>query len=203
MEPEGSLLIEIKFITVFTGIHHWFLSWARKIQSIPSHPVSQRPIILLFFHPCQGLPSGLFPSGFPTKTLYGFLPLLSPLPLMHVTYPAHFIHLDLIILIIFGKGCELWDSSVCSFILHRQNIQLDVCSNAFALMWQKLPTSQCLTLQVGSNKAAKVYMNLSAPSALKMEDDGPLKCWWTYVGLMLLSVYQTIQHNISENCIML
>ena len=38
-----------------------------------------------------GLPSGLFPSGLPTKTLY--TPLLSSI---HATFPAHVILLDLI-----------------------------------------------------------------------------------------------------------
>jgi hypothetical protein len=31
-----------KFITVFTRALHWSLSWARSIQSIPSHPISLR-----------------------------------------------------------------------------------------------------------------------------------------------------------------
>ena len=43
------------------------------------------------------LPSGLFPSGFPTKTLY--ITLLSPI---RVICPAHLIHFDLIIRIILG-----------------------------------------------------------------------------------------------------
>ena len=40
-------------------------------------PTSWRSTLILSSHPCMGLPSGLFPSGFPTKTLYA--PLLSPL----------------------------------------------------------------------------------------------------------------------------
>ena len=52
---------------------------------------SWRSIIILSSHLSLGLPSGLFPLGFPTKTLY--TPLLSPIP---ATCPVHFIILDLI-----------------------------------------------------------------------------------------------------------
>jgi len=34
------------------------------------HPTSWRSILMLFSHLLLGLSSGLFPSGFPTKTLY-------------------------------------------------------------------------------------------------------------------------------------
>lgn len=36
-----------RFITVFTRTHLWLLSWARQIQSTPSHPVSLRSILTL------------------------------------------------------------------------------------------------------------------------------------------------------------
>jgi len=52
--------------------------------------------IILSSHLCLGLPSGLFPSRFPTKTLY--TPLLSPI---HAMYPAHLIILNFIAQIIF------------------------------------------------------------------------------------------------------
>jgi hypothetical protein len=37
------------------------------MQSIPSHPVSLRSILILFIHLRLGLPSGLFSSGFLPK----------------------------------------------------------------------------------------------------------------------------------------
>ena len=45
-------------------------------QSSP-HPTSWRSILILSTHLRLGLPNGLFPSGFPTKTLY--VPLSSPI----------------------------------------------------------------------------------------------------------------------------
>jgi hypothetical protein len=34
--------VTLRFITVFTTARHWSLSWARCIQSTPSHPISLR-----------------------------------------------------------------------------------------------------------------------------------------------------------------
>jgi hypothetical protein len=53
-----------KFITVFTRVRQWSLSWARWIQSIPSQPIHYPPTL------CLGTPNGLSPSGFPTETLW-------------------------------------------------------------------------------------------------------------------------------------
>jgi hypothetical protein len=99
------------FINVFTGAHHLSLSWARSIQSMSPNPTSWRSILILSYHLCLGFPSGLFPSGFPIKTLY--TPLLSP---MHTTCPTHHILLDLIIWMIFGEQYRSWSSSLGSFL---------------------------------------------------------------------------------------
>ena len=67
----------LRFITAFTSACHLSLSWATLIQSMPPHPTSWRSIFILSSHLRLGLPSGLFPSGFPTKTLITLL--LSPI----------------------------------------------------------------------------------------------------------------------------
>ena len=59
-----------RFITALTSVRHLSLSWASPIQSIYTHPTSWRSILILSTHLRLGLPSGLLPSGFPTKTLY-------------------------------------------------------------------------------------------------------------------------------------
>jgi hypothetical protein len=60
--------------------------------------VYSTPSYLSQIHLHLGLPSGLFPYGFPTNNLYAFL--FSPI---RATCPARLIILDLIILIILGE----------------------------------------------------------------------------------------------------
>ena len=58
-----------------------------------------------------GLPSGLFPSGFPTKTLY--TPLLSPI---RATCTAHLILDFFITQTIFGEEYRALSFSLCPFV---------------------------------------------------------------------------------------
>ena len=88
------------------------LSWASPIQSIYPHPTSWRSILILSTHLRLGLPSGLFPSGFPTKTLY--TPLSST---TRATCPAHLILLDFITRTILGEQYKSFSSSLC-ILLH-------------------------------------------------------------------------------------
>ena len=76
-----------RFITALTSVRHLSISWASPIQSIYPHPTSWRSVLILSTHLCLGLPSGLLPSGFPSKTLY--TPLSSPI---RATCPAHLIY---------------------------------------------------------------------------------------------------------------
>ena len=104
MEPE-------RFITALTSVRHLSVSWANPIQSTYPHPTSWRSILILSTHLRLGLPSRLFPSGFPTKTLYA--PLSSPI---RATCPAHLILLDFINRTLLGEEYKSFSSSLCNHL---------------------------------------------------------------------------------------
>ena len=84
-----------RFITALTSFRHLSLSWARPIQSIYPLPTSWRSILILSTHLRLGLPSGLFPSGFPTKTLYTpsprpYAPNVQPISFFSILSPAQY-----------------------------------------------------------------------------------------------------------------
>ena len=100
-----------RFITALTSVRHLSISWASPIQSIYPHPTSWRSVLILSTHLRLGLPSGLLPSGFPTKTLY--TPLSSPI---RATCPAQLILLDFITRTILGEEYKSFSSSLCHIL---------------------------------------------------------------------------------------
>ena len=99
------------FITAFTSDRHLFLSRASSIQSIPPHPTYWISILIFSSNLRLALPSGLFPSGFPIKTLY--TPFISPI---RATCLARLILLDLINRTVLGEQYKSLNSSLCSFL---------------------------------------------------------------------------------------
>jgi hypothetical protein len=78
-----------RFITVFTKACHQFLGQINPLQT-PPQPIFLRSILIPFSHLRLGPSSGLFPSGFSTKTLCNFLSYL-----MRATCTVHLILLGL------------------------------------------------------------------------------------------------------------
>ena len=98
-----------KFITALS--YYIFLSSAKSIQFMPTYLTYWRSILVISSHLRLGLPNGLFPSSFPTKTLY--IPLLSRIRAPRL---AHLILFDnLITRIIFGEEYSLLSSPLRSF----------------------------------------------------------------------------------------
>ena len=80
------------FITAFIRPISLSLYWTRSILSMLPHPISWRSILVLSSHLHLGLPCGLFPSGFSTKTLYALI-----LSSIHATYYFLKVHFSIIL----------------------------------------------------------------------------------------------------------
>jgi hypothetical protein len=72
-----------KFITVFTRARHWLQSWARCIQSTPSHPISLRSILILSTPRSY---ERTLPLSFPNQNIVCIFHLSCVLHALHIAF---------------------------------------------------------------------------------------------------------------------
>ena len=161
------------FITALTSVRHLSLSWASPIQSIYPHPTSWRSVLILSTHLRLGLPSGLLPSGFPTRP---YNPLFSPI---RATCPAHPILLDFITRTILGEEyrsfsslfCSLLHSPVTSYLLGPNILLNTMFSNTLSFL-----SSRRVNDQVSHpHKGIMIIFNFILQNQLRLSDFVQLK----------------------------
>ena len=154
---------------------HWSLSSARSIHSPGSQPTSLKSILILSSHRRLGLPNGLFPSGFATKTLYAYLDCS-----IRATCPAHLSRLDFRFLIMLGEEYNACSSGLCNF-LHSPVISSFLVPNIFRSISFSNTLNLCSSLKV-RDQVSKPYNTTGSIIVL-------------YVLVMLTNIF-TVQYKI-------
>ena len=193
-----------RFITALTSVRHLSLSWASPIQSTYPHPTSWRSILILSTHLCLGLPSGLFPSGFPTKTLYTpspppYAPHAQPISFLSILSPVQYWvrstnHLDpryAISSILPLQYYEHTLPNIWTFPNFCMTIQFDLWDMSFS--WWQLWTMSYVTTFQFTRKAytweSCIWIFLSSPPA---NNEVLIILIFMY---MLLECFETISSN--------
>jgi len=96
-----------RFINALTSVRQLSIV----VQPNPVHIPTFHLLEILSTHLRLGLPSGLLPSGLPTKTLYNSLSIH-----IRATWPAHLNLLNFITLTILGEDYKLFSSSLCNLL---------------------------------------------------------------------------------------
>ena len=147
-------------ITAFTSACHLSLSRTSSIQSIPPNCTSWRSSLILPSHLRLGLPSGLYPSGFPTKILSS----------IRTTWPAHLILLDFITRTILGEEYRSLSSFVTSSLLG-PNIHLNTLfSNSLSLPFSLNVSDQVSHSNKQTGKIIVLYILILKFLDSKLED---------------------------------
>ena len=119
MEPKGSWPYSEVVITC---------PYPETDQSMPPHPTAWISILILSSHLCLGLPSGLCPWGFPTRTLC--IPYVFPIC---ATCHTHFTLLDLKQYRSLSSSCNFLHFPITSLLLGTNILLSTVFSNTLSL----------------------------------------------------------------------
>jgi len=152
---------------MFRLSRHLHLSWVRLIQSTPSHLISLRSILKLFFHQSLGLPNVLLPSSVITKTFYTFF-----------FFPICFTfrcRLDLIILPSNAVGVQVMKlyASFSSFMLGADTFHSTLLSNTLNLCSSLMREQVCYPHK--TNEVVIPYVLIFTFADIKSEH----KRFWT------------------------
>jgi hypothetical protein len=140
-----------------------YIKPARSSPCPPHIPLPEDPFTIILPHLSRSLPSGLFPSGFPTKTLYK--PLLSPI---RATCLAYLILIDLVTRIIVSEQYRSLSFFLSSFLqspvtssLLGQNILLSTLfSNTHVPPWMRATKLRTRTRQQANLYFINTYYGL-------------------------------------------